>query len=192
MVDQKLLTPLEKTLQRLLLNSRFIVLIAVGVSLLVGLGMFLVATVDAAFLVAPVVTYPFAHSNADHEVLRNHVVTHIVEVVDGYLLASAMLIFAFGLYILFIARISPSEQSQLPGGVLMIRTFDDLKDRLAKVVLLILIVKFFEHALEMPVERPLDLLFMALAIALVAVAISHGKAAQDAISSIKPDADNEV
>jgi uncharacterized membrane protein YqhA len=180
--------PFEKTLQRLLLNSRFAVLIAVAVSLLVGMGMFLVATVDAAFLVVPVVTYPFAHSNADHEVLRNHVVTHIVEVVDGYLLASAMLIFAFGLYTLFISPITDSATSRLPGGVLLVRTFDDLKDRLAKVVILILIVKFFEHALEMQVEHPLDLLWMALAIALVAlaVALSHGKAAHDVAEAITP------
>jgi uncharacterized membrane protein YqhA len=188
MPDQDPLTSFEKSLQRLLLSSRFLVLIAVAVSLLVGLGMFLVATVDAALLVGPMANYPFAQSTEDHTTLRNHVVTHIVEVVDGYLLASAMLIFAFGLYILFIARISPDERSHLPGGVLMIRTFDDLKDRLAKVVILILIVKFFEHALEMPVEHPLDLLYMAIAIAFIAlaVALTHSKATRTAVDASKP------
>ena len=181
MEDHDASTPLQRSFQRLLLNSRYLVLIAVSVSMLAGLAMFIVATIDAALLIVPVATYPFAHSTAAHEVLRNHVVTHIVEVVDGYLLAAAMLIFAFGLYTLFIAPITHPEDSQLPGGLLMIRSFDDLKDRLAKVVLLILIVKFFEHALEMSVERPLDLLYMAIGIVLIALAVafSHAKGARD-------------
>lgn len=190
MENEKPSSPVWRAFERVLLSARYLVIIAVASSLLVGLAMFIVATVDAAMLVVPVATYPFAHVAADHHDMRNHIVRSIVEVVDGYLLAAAMLIFAMGLYTLFIAPISAGEQSGIPGGALTIRTFDDLKDRLAKVVLLILIVKFFEHALEMSIDRPLDLLYMAVAIALVALAIalSHGKHTQKLLSEIGPPA----
>jgi uncharacterized membrane protein YqhA len=59
----------------------------------------------------------------------------------------------------------------------VIENLDDLKDRLAKVVLLILIVKFFEQVLSLTFETPLELLYLAVGIALVAGALflSHGK-----------------
>ncbi len=115
--------------------------------------------------------------------MRNHIVRSIVEVVDGYLLAAAMLIFAMGLYTLFIAPIRAGAIGD-SRWALTIRNFDDLKDRLAKVVLLILIVKFFEHALEMSIDRPVDLLYMAVAIAPVAlaIAISHGRHTRNLLS----------
>ncbi len=186
------LSRLRQNFERALLSSRYLVVIAVVSSLLVGLAMFIVATVDAAMLVVPVAAYPFNHVAAAHHDLRNHIVRSVVEVVDGYLLAAVMLIFAMGLYSLFIARISENEQSSLTGGALSIRTFDDLKDRLAKVVLLILIVKFFEHGLEMSIERPIDLLYMAVSIALVALAItlSHGRRVPALLSKSKPSAAN--
>jgi uncharacterized membrane protein YqhA len=109
--------------------------------------------------------------------MRSEVVAYVVEVVDGYLLASIMLIFALGLYELFISRIDIAEKSEFGARLLLIRSLDDLKDRLAKVVLLILVVKFFEYALNLKVETALDLLYMGIGIAFVAGAIflSHGK-----------------
>jgi uncharacterized membrane protein YqhA len=110
--------------------------------------------------------------------LRSWVITHIVEMVDGYLLAAIMLIFSLGLYELFISGIDPAVGSENKSRVLVIENLDDLKDRLGKVVLLILIVKFFEHALSLPpFKTTLDLLYLAVGIALVAGALylSHGK-----------------
>ena len=112
--------------------------------------------------------------------LRARTITHVVEVIDGYLLATILLIFAFGLYELFISRIDAAEGNELAARVLLIRNLDDLKDRLAKVVLLILVVKFFEHALGMKFEKPLDLVYLTVGIALTAGAIhlSHGSSAK--------------
>jgi uncharacterized membrane protein YqhA len=98
-------------------------------------------------------------------------------VVDGYLLATIMLIFALGLYELFVSRIDVAEGSEFASRLLLIRSLDDLTDRLAKVVPLILVVKFFEYALRGDYKEPLHLLYLALGTALVAAAIrlSHGK-----------------
>jgi uncharacterized membrane protein YqhA len=55
---------------------------------------------------------------------------------------------------------------------------DDLKGRLAKVILMILIVTLFEEALNLKIENPLDLLYLGASIALVAAALYLSHAAE--------------
>ena len=174
-----MLKPIEDFFEQILWSSRLIVLVAVIASLGVSMVMFYVASVDAVQLIGHSLHY---HSQALHDAaarvdLRNLIVAHVVEIVDGYLLASIMLIFALGLYELFISRINIAEKSDLASRVLLIRSLDDLKDRLAKVVLLILVVKFFEYALHLKINTAVDLLALAGGIALVAGALylSHAK-----------------
>lgn len=169
---------LEILFEDLLWRGRLIVLVAVFGSLLASIGVFCVASVDAAGLAGEVWNY-MAHGTApgaDHGMVRAAITANVVEIVDGYLLGTILLIFALGLYELFISRIEAAEGSEFAERVLLIRSLDDLKDRLAKVVLLILVVKFFEHAIQIPVPTVRDLLEMALAICLVAGALrlAHG------------------
>src|SRR5262249_22892021 len=118
---------LERVFERVLWDSRLIVLVAVVASLLVGAGMFLLGTVDAVHLIRDVGAYPWAMGEAPEEV-RTQIVGRIVELIDGYLLATMMLIFAFGLYELFISRIDPARGNELSSRLLLIRSMDDLKD----------------------------------------------------------------
>jgi uncharacterized membrane protein YqhA len=53
-----------------------------------------------------------------------------------------------------------------------------LKSRLAKVILMILIVTLFEEALNIKIENPLDLLYLGASIALVAAALYLSHAAE--------------
>jgi len=171
---------LERRFESLLWNSRLIVLVAVIASLVVSGAMFYVATIDVIGLVSHLGAYADLHLAVDaRAALRASTVTHVVEVVDGYLLAAIMLIFALGLYELFVSRIEVAEGSEFAARLLLIRSMDDLKDRLAKVVLLILVVKFFEYALQIQIRSPLDLLYLALGTLLVSGALwlSHSKAA---------------
>src|SRR4051812_5398936 len=132
---QRAMSQLESWFERLLWASRFVVLIAVASSLALSFAMFFVASADVIHTIGPLMHY----ADAGQEQLRAQIVSHVVETVDGYLLASILLIFAFGLYELFISRIGPAAEGQeLSSRVLIIRNLDDLKDRLAKVVLLIL------------------------------------------------------
>ncbi|MES9967605.1 MAG: YqhA family protein, partial [Sedimenticola sp.] len=54
---------------------------------------------------------------------------------------------------------------------LMIHSLDGLKERLAKVVLMILVVRYFEYALSMHFNTPLELLMFAGGIALLGAAL---------------------
>jgi len=95
-----------------------------------------------------------------------------VAIVDGYLLAAIMLILALGLYELFVSKIDWLEGSEERASrLLVIHTFDDLKDRLARVVLLILIVKFFQQAVRLKYDDTQDILFLAIGILLIGGAL---------------------
>jgi len=171
----------EKAFERLLWGSRLVVLVAVTASLIVSVGMFFVATVDVVQVAVHMGHYgDVGASVEEHEALRTQTVSQIIEVIDGYLLGTIMLIFAFGLYELFISRINAAQGNNLACRILLIHSLDDLKDRLAQVVLLILVVKFFKHALHLSFALPVDLLYLSIGIALIAGALylSHKNSPQ--------------
>ncbi len=55
--------------------------------------------------------------------------------------------------------------------MLHIESLDDLKNRLAKVILMILIVTFFEQVLKMKFETPQSLIYLSGGIALIGLAL---------------------
>lgn len=167
-----MLNKIEKIFELLLWNSRLLVLIAVLASLLTAIAMFYIAAVDAFMLVSHVFHYAADDlATAERVELRNLIITHVVEIIDGFLLATVLLIFSLGLYELFISKIEQAQDSEAQGNVLVISNLDDLKNRLAKVILMILIVKFFEHALSMHFDSPINLLAFAGGIALIGLSL---------------------
>ena len=162
----------ERLFEGFLWNSRLVVLSAVLASLASGIAMFYLATVDAVYMISHLGEYASpALDNAARMELRSATITHVVEILDAYLLATVLLIFALGLYELFISKIEQAEESETSSKVLFISNLDELKSRLGKVVLMILIVKFFEHALDMKFESPLQMLYFAAGIALIGLAL---------------------
>jgi len=102
---------LELLFEHALWNSRFVVLLAVVSSLAASIAMFFMATVDAFYMVIHVGEYASpALDIASRSEMRGTSITHIVEIVDGYLLATVMLIFALGLYELFISKIDMARE----------------------------------------------------------------------------------
>ncbi len=168
---------LETLFEGSLWNSRFVIMTAVLGSLLAGFAIFYMATVDVVLLVQHTLHYADADMAAEaRKALHDSTVSHIVEVVDGYLLATVLLIFSLGLYELFISDIDQAHGSKASSKILVISSLDDLKSRLAKVIIMILIVTLFEQALNMKVSAPIDLLYLGGAIALIALALylTHG------------------
>ncbi len=160
----------EKLFEGFLWESRFIVMAAVVISLVSSVAMFFMATVDAVYMISHLAEYP-SLDTPERLQLRSETITHVVELIDGYLLATVLLIFALGLYELFISKIDRAEEAENASQVLLIKSLDDLKNRLAKVILMILIVKFFEFALDMSFETPLHLLMFGGGIALIGLAL---------------------
>jgi uncharacterized membrane protein YqhA len=170
---------IETLLEGTLWNSRFIIMTAVLGSLLASIVIFVMASIDVYFLCMHALHYADA-SLADEarKALHDSTVSHIVEVVDGYLLATVLLIFSLGLYELFISDIDQAHGSKASSKILVINSLDDLKSRLAKVILMIMIVTLFEEALNMHISQPIDLIYMGGSIALIALALYWSHAAE--------------
>ncbi len=162
----------EDLFEGTLWNSRFIILTAVVGSLLSAIAIFYMATVDVVILIQHMFHYADTSLTEEaRKVLHDSTVSHIVEVVDGYLLAVVLLIFSLGLYELFISDIDQAHGSKASSKILVISNLDDLKSRLAKVILMIMIVTLFEEALNMHISQPIDLVYLGAAIALIALAL---------------------
>ena len=91
---------------------------------------------------------------------------YLIQAVDSSLLAAVLSLFALGLYELFIAVIDVSKDHPFR-RVLVIETLDDLKNKLATVIIMLLVVKFFERAQELKSTNYTDLLMLAGGVALL-------------------------
>jgi len=168
---------LENLFEGAMWNSRFVILFAVLGSLFAGFAIFYLATVDVYYLVQHAIHYASVDDEG-RKILHDHIVSHIVEVVAGYLLGTVMLIFSLGLYELFISDIDQAHGTKASSKILVINNLDDLKSRLAKVILMIMIVTLFEESLNMKLTAPIDLLYLGGSIALVGLALYLSHAAE--------------
>jgi uncharacterized membrane protein YqhA len=150
--------------------SRWIVLVPVVVSILLALGLVYIATADAINVLLHLGTY--VGETASQSPSRGYLIGKIVKIADVYLLAAFMFVFAFGLFVLFIGNVDMGEESATASRLLTIDSLDTLKGRLGEVALLILIVEFVQIAFELVYTRTLDLLYLAIGILLVAVALA--------------------
>jgi len=164
-----------------------VTLIAVIASLIGSFALFYVAVLDVARLFGDLARYADPSLNAEaHDAIRLLVVTSVAEFVDGFLFALVLLIFAFGIYELFIGKIDAAESSEIAKRILLIRSLEDLKERLAKVIFLILVVRYFESAIHRPVQSALDLLYLAAGIVFIAIGLYLTKPKVEAEADVSP------
>ncbi|MEX2274046.1 MAG: YqhA family protein [Actinomycetota bacterium] len=155
--------------ERLLWALRFLLLAAVAGTALAAVVSMWIATVDLAAIIGKVGGYAKA---ADRPTIREDVLSDIVKILDLYLIAAILVLVSFGLYELFIGRLDARREGKDAPRLLVIASLDDLKDRIAKLIILILVIEFFERALGTRVDGALDLLMVAGGIALASLAIA--------------------
>ncbi|GGY64843.1 YqhA family protein [Marinobacter zhanjiangensis] len=161
------MNPLEKKFEQFLWNSRFLVLIAVMASLLGALTLFIVGTLDIVQLVIATVNYYLGSGATDiHEFL----VTDIIIAVDIYLIAVVLLIFGLGIYRLFISPIEASEEDGR-SHPFNVQSFDELKDKIVRVVILAVIIEFFRAVVDIRFLTPLDGIYLALSVLALAASL---------------------
>ncbi len=149
------------------------VLAAVVSSLLLSLLLFVITAIDVVNLISHAGDYVGATTEVK-KTLKIEMVSHTVGAIDGFLLATILLIFALGLYELFISDIDEAKNSGRSSKVLVINSLDDLKAKLAKVILMILVVTFFEVSLSMTFVDALDLVYFSFGILMVSLALYFG------------------
>ncbi len=161
---------IEKIFENSLWGSRFIIILAVVFGLIGAIVLFMVASFDvydtAKFVINSYMTH--AHPENFHE----DVVGGIIGAVDLYLIGVVMLLFSFGLYELFISDIDVAkDENGEENQLLAIHSLDQLKDKISKVIVMVLVVGFFQKVGHTNYVGALDLLYLAISIASVAVGL---------------------
>jgi len=161
---------IEKMFEGSLWASRFMVILAVVFGLVGAVVLFVVASFDiydtAKFVLNRYLTH--AHPENFHE----DVVGGIIGAVDLYLIGVVMLLFAFGLYELFISEIDAAkDESGEDNKILAIHSLDQLKDKISKVIVMVLVVGFFQKVGHTEYNGALDMLYFALSITAVSVGL---------------------
>lgn len=156
-----------QSFETLLFAQRFVTFLAVLGSMLASVVLFIVSTSK----VLEGVHYAISGLGRG-EVETSKQVIYFIEAVDGYLFATVLIIFSIGLYELFINKIDPvSLKDDNRPNWLKIKSIDDLKNSLGKVILMILVVSFFEHSVGQEYDSVLSLLYLAIGTLLLSGAL---------------------
>jgi uncharacterized membrane protein YqhA len=146
-------------LSRILASSRYIILIAV----LGSLSAFVALLIAAALQIGLTIFYAITEPNVTSKGLKALALSFI-EIIDVFLLATVFYIVALGLYELFI------DAKIVVPSWLSIQDLDDLKSKLASVVVVVLGVLFLGQALEWQGN---DILSYGVSVALVIASLTY-------------------
>ena len=155
----------ERLFEAALWNSRLIVLLAVAFGMFSAIILFISGSLEI------ISTLEHSVSLSPLEIQHTEVLIGIIGAVDFYLIAMVLLIFSFGIYELFISKIDIARSSESFHTILEITTLDDLKNKIIKVIIMVLIVSFFQRVLALSLTTGLDMLFMAASIAAICIGV---------------------
>ncbi len=160
----------EKLFENGLWSTRFIIILAVVFGLVGALLLFTVASVDIYNTAVYVLNTYATHTHPEH--FHEEIVGGIIGAVDLYLIGVVMIIFSFGLYELFISDIDPAkDENGKENQLLAVHSLDQLKDKISKVIVMVLVVGFFQKVGHTVFTGALELLYLALSITAVAVGL---------------------
>ena len=160
---------LERIFENSLWSSRFIVLLAVIFGLLGAVSLFVVASSDI-YNTATMVFHTYVN-HLHPEKFHEDIVGGIIGAVDLYLIGVVLLLFSFGLYELFISDIDPAKIGNKENKILSIHSLDQLKDKISKVIVMVLVVSFFQRVGHIEYNSALEMLYFALSITSVSVGL---------------------
>ncbi len=164
----------QNAFQHILWDTRLLVIIAVITSLI---GAVIMLIIGAMSVIWAVEKFPHLLSSATFEETFHMIALKIISGIDAYLVATVLLIFALGLYELFINKITIKEAKGSVPSILKVKNLEQLKENLGKVIVMILVVLFFKNALMLEYHDTKDLVFLSFGILMISLALflSHHK-----------------
>lgn len=151
---------MNNTFEKLLWNARYITLLAVILSVISAISLIILGSWE---IIQAIVFYnPLFDSSISS---NNDLLFKIISSIDLFLIAIVLLIFGFGIYELFVSEIDFTN-STFNESTLKIRDLDQLKNKIIKVIIIVLIVKFFEKILKFSesFSTTTDILYFGLSI----------------------------
>ena len=146
-------------------STRFIVLISVVLSIISSIILFLLGGWD--IIQAIIYKNPLLNNSIE---TNNELLFNIISSIDLFLIGIVLLIFGFGVYELFISEVNFAKD-KFADSTLKINSLDQLKNKIIKVIIIVLIVKFFEKVLKLShnFTTPKDLIFFSLSILAICI-----------------------
>lgn len=166
--DRRKTWVIETIFENFLWSSRFLVLFAVISSLLASLILFVIGAFDIVKLIIDLVNACRGQGPAMD--LHGAVLGTIVGSIDIFLIAVVSLIFSFGLYELFISHIDAADNTE-SSNILDIGSLDVLKDKIGQVIIMALVVKFFQFILVMKIDNITQMLYFAASVVILSLAL---------------------
>lgn len=161
---------MERIFESSLWATRFMVILAVVFGLIGAVVLFLVASFDIYETAKYVLNTYLTHAHPEN--FHEDVVGGIIGAVDLYLIGVVMLLFSFGLYELFISEIDAAkDEDGKENKILAIHSLDQLKDKISKVIVMVLVVGFFQKVGHTTYTGALDMLYFAISITAVSVGL---------------------
>lgn len=155
---------LEQIVETSLWTVRFLAIVPVFFGIVSVVILFLLGSLEIILVLGECINLVVGKEISENTVVK--IMSGIIGGIDLYLIGIVLLIFSFGIYELFISRLDIARESD-ELQILEIRSLDQLKDKILKVVVVVLIVSFFKHVMEMPVNSATEMLYLAIAILLI-------------------------
>ena len=152
----------EHIFEGIIWNFRFFIIAPVIFSLLSALRFIVIGTVD----IWAGLNLPVDAKDPEGEATVK-TITYIIGGVDYYLIGIVLLIFAFGIYELFISEISVRRKGN--SSILQSHTLEELKSKLVNVIVVALIVSLFKRMLNLEIQQIIDVVYMSLGILLISI-----------------------
>lgn len=150
----------ENHFEKLLWKLRYIVTLSVILSMVASISLFLIGSWDIIYSI--VYQNPLFNAEVTN---NNDLLFKIISSIDLFLIGIVLLIFGFGVYELFISEIDFAK-GKFAESTLKIKSLDQLKNKIIKVIIIVLIVKFFEKILKLTPQftSPNDILIFSASI----------------------------
>jgi len=150
----------EHHFEKTLWNLRYVVILSVILSILASITLFFIGSWDIIHSIF--FQNPLFNSDITN---NNDLLFKIISSIDLFLIGIVLLIFGFGVYELFISEIDFAK-GKFADSTLKIKSLDQLKNKIIKVIIIVLIVKFFEKILKLTPNftSPNDILVFSLSI----------------------------
>lgn len=163
------MTTFFNVIEYLLWRSRLFIVIAVIGGIAASIMMVIVGCISVG---SDVIHLADRLTHHGLEFTQRILIINAVNAMDTFLIATVLFIFSIGLYELFIREIHVAKNSSKE---LLVSNLDQLKDKLAKVILMVLVVTFFKYAISLRYNDIQDLIYLAVAILLISIALFVGK-----------------
>jgi uncharacterized membrane protein YqhA len=160
---------IELLFEKLLWNSRLFLIIAVITSILAAILLIFIGSYDIFILFKKM--FFAVQDYSYYESIQKEVLAKVIGAVDNYLIATVLMIFGVGIYELFISKIDYLENDRKSSKILLVHSLDQLKDKIAKVVVMVLIVTFFKYSIGQKDWDMVKLLLLAGGTLLVSISL---------------------